>query len=49
MDAERSRLELELQQARSRENDLSRTLALDEDRWRDALRRMEQLTQQGSR
>ena len=49
IEAERSRLELELQQARSRENDLSRALALEEDRWSDTLERMEQLTQQGSR
>jgi hypothetical protein len=34
-----------LQQARGRENDLSRALALEEDRWNDTLARMEQLTQ----
>ena len=45
IEEERSRLELELQQARSRENDLSRALALEEDRWRDTLERMERLTQ----
>lgn len=45
IEAERSRLELELQQARSRENDLSRQLALEESRWNDTLARMEQLTQ----
>jgi chromosome segregation ATPase len=45
IEAERSRLELELQQARSRENDLSRQLALEESRWSDTLARMEQLTQ----
>lgn len=45
IEAERSRLELELQQARGRENDLSRTLALEEDRWNDTLARMQQLTQ----
>ena len=44
-EAERSRVELELQQARARENDLSRTLALEEDRWNDALSRMERLAQ----
>ncbi len=44
-EAERSRLELELPRARARENDLSRTLALEEDRWNDALSRMERLTQ----
>jgi len=44
-EAERSRVELELQQARARENDLSRTLALEEDRWNDALCRMERLAQ----
>lgn len=45
IEVERSRFELELQQARSRENDLSRTLVLEEDRWNDTLARMEQLTQ----
>jgi predicted nucleic acid-binding Zn-ribbon protein len=49
IEEERSRLELELQQARSRENDLSRALALEEDSWSDTLERMEQLTQQGRR
>ena len=44
-EAERSRLELELQRIRARENDLSRTLAVEEDRWADALSRMERLTQ----
>jgi predicted nucleic acid-binding Zn-ribbon protein len=45
LETERSRLELELQQARGRENDLSRQLALEERRWNDTLARMEQLTQ----
>ncbi len=44
-EAGRSSRELELQQARARENDLSRTLALEEDRWNDALSRMERLAQ----
>jgi len=46
VEEERSRLERELQQTRGRENDLSRTLALEEGRWRDTLERMERLTQQ---
>ena len=44
-EAGRSSGELELQQARARENELSRTLALEEDRWNDALSRMERLAQ----
>jgi predicted nucleic acid-binding Zn-ribbon protein len=42
--AEHNRVELQLQQARARENDLSRTLALEEVHWNDALSRLEQLT-----
>lgn len=49
LEAERARLELESQQARSRENNLSRALALEENRWSDTLERMERLTQQGTR
>jgi len=45
MEAERNGLDLKLQQARARENDLSRTLALEENRWNDALSRMQRLTQ----
>ena len=37
--------ELELQQARAREDDLSRALAREEDRWSDLLSRLERLTQ----
>ena len=44
-EADQSQRELELQQARSHENDLSRALALEEGRWNDTLARMEQLTQ----
>jgi hypothetical protein len=40
---ERTRVDLELQQVRSRENELSRTLALEEDRLSDLLARVEQL------
>jgi hypothetical protein len=43
--AERDRLELMLQQARSRESESSRALALEEERWNDTLVRMERLTQ----
>jgi hypothetical protein len=43
-ETERDRVDLELQRVRSRENELSRTLALEEDRLSDLLARVEQLT-----
>jgi chromosome segregation ATPase len=42
--AEHNRAELELQQIRARESNLSRSLALEEKRWNDLLARMERLT-----
>ena len=45
IEVERAGLELKLQQARSRESDLSRALAREEDRWADLLSRLEQLAQ----
>jgi chromosome segregation ATPase len=44
IEAEQSGRELELQQVRARENELSRALAEEETRWSDTLARMEQLT-----
>jgi chromosome segregation ATPase len=44
-EAERNRMELQLQQARGRESDLSRALAVEEDRWNDLLSRLERVTQ----
>jgi hypothetical protein len=44
-ETERTRVDLEIQQVRSRESDLSRTLALEEDRLNDLLARVERLTQ----
>jgi hypothetical protein len=44
IEAERSTREVELQQVRAREDELSRALAQEEKRWNDTLARMEQLT-----
>jgi chromosome segregation ATPase len=44
-EAERNSADLAIQQVRSRESDLSRTLALEEDRLNDLLARVERLTQ----
>lgn len=43
--AEANSTELELQQARAREGDLSLALSREEDRWGDLISRLEQLTQ----
>jgi predicted nucleic acid-binding Zn-ribbon protein len=43
--AEQNRVELDLQQVRARESELSRSFALEENRWKDLLSRMERLTQ----
>jgi chromosome segregation ATPase len=43
-EAEQSQRELDLQQARAHESDLSRELAQEQARWNDTLARMEQLT-----
>ena len=45
VESERNRMELQLQETRARESDLSRTLALEENRWNDLLSRMQRLTQ----
>lgn len=44
-EVEKAKADLELQQARARENDLSLGLAREEDRWGDLLSRLGQLTQ----
>lgn len=44
-ETERNRVDLEIQQVRGRESDLSRTLAIEEDRLNDLLARVERLTQ----
>jgi hypothetical protein len=44
-EAEQSQREVEVQQTRAREDELSRALALEERRWNETLTRMEQLTQ----
>jgi chromosome segregation ATPase len=41
--AEQARIDLELQQARSRENDLSRVVQSEETRWNELIARLEQL------
>jgi predicted nucleic acid-binding Zn-ribbon protein len=45
IEAEQSRYENELQPARNRESELSRALAVEEDRWEDLLSRLQRLTQ----
>jgi chromosome segregation ATPase len=44
-ETERNRVDLEIQQVRGRESDLSWTLAIEEDRLNDLLARVERLTQ----
>jgi chromosome segregation ATPase len=44
-ESEHNRWELQLQQARGRQSDLSRALAVEEDRWNDLLSRLERVTQ----
>ena len=43
--AEQARIDLELQQARSRENDLTRVVQSEETRWNELIARLEKLAQ----